>query len=348
MTRRLGLAAVVGAMVLPLAGPAVAAPVVARVPSTRLITPDVNLRDAINALRAGDTLALAPGTYRPGWIVMRAGGGVLGGTAAAPITITSADPAHPAVIYGGLEFDHASYVNLFSVRVIATRPGFFALYMFGGVGWQVAKSEFTGARATHAVANVMIGGSGGEPSGFRFVQNNVHTAANDLTTDHIDQNVYVNYQGAPGSGGLIANNLIWDHPNGEGIKVGVGGLATALGAWNLTIAYNTIASGGRQIVLTGVLRNIRILRNHFYRATQFFVSNPQTTQIYIHDVTGSGFTVVQNYSYGASMLIYDPMKRTALSGNVVSNAPAYNPRFDVSLRPTNRVAVPYGRYARIL
>ena len=267
--------------------------------TTRTIHVGDNVLTAFEGLRAGDTLLLAAGTYNTGYLRVTP---MAAGTAAAPITIRAADPAHPPLLVGGLRFYSPMYLVLRSLRVQATTPGLSALVMDGGVGWTVDSSEFWGARQTKAYANVTISGTGGYPRAWAFTQNCVHDAAMNTGPDATDHNVYVTYQGATPATGLLIRNLI---------NVG----------------------------------NNVIVGNLFYNATQGFVANPETTQVYVHDVTGSGNYMSHSYSAVSSMLIYDPTLRVFLGPGNVTGA---NPGFDAvgvctGYHPSLAAAIPYGR-----
>lgn len=320
-------------------------------PAVHTVSPGVNLAIAISSLCPGDTLALRPGTYRTGYLRFYPNTpgqtGILRGTPTRRTTITAADPQHPPLVQGGLQFSGADYWRLSHLRVQATAPGLSALAMIGGAGWSVTSSEFFGARQTNSMANVLIAGSHGYPRGFEFRGNRIHDAAQSNRRDATDHNLYIMFQGAPGSGGVVTRNVLWNAPHGAGIKIGNGGAYNALGPWGVTVAMNTIYNSGRQILLHGNVRNNNIWGNLLQRATQRFVSDPRTTQIYIHDVTGKGNRFAHNYAFSGSMFAYDPRRAAAFgTGNRSYNAPAYNPLLRSSsvavLVPANRLARPYG------
>ncbi len=320
-------------------------------PAVHTITPRDNFQIAVSSLCPGDTLALQPGTYPVGYLRFYPGTlgptGILRGTATRPITITAANPAQPPLIQGGLQFTGANYWRLWHLRVQATVAGMSALYMNGGMGWSVRFSEFFGARQTNSMANVVIAGSRGYPRGFEFRGNLVHDAANSTRTDATDHNIYVNFQGAYGSGGLITRNVIWGTPHGAGIKLGNGGAYNALGPWGVTVSLNTIYNSGRAILLHGNVRSNTIYGNIFQRATLRFVNDRRTTLIYIHDVTGPRNVFHHNYGFMASMFTYDVKHRASYgTGNRMYNDSAHNPLLVSSsagiLVPQNPVAKPYG------
>jgi len=346
----LAIATVIPAGVLGLPGPAGA--VSARGGLTRVIGPDVSLAAALHSLHAGDTLVLERGIYRTNYLRMYTGvEGVFGlsaGTAEAPITVTSADPSRPALIFGGLQLSRARYWRLDHLRMQATVTSRSALYLAGGVGWSVTNSEFWGARETNAFANVAIAGSGGEPSGFSFASNCLHDAA-ATSASNSDQNIYISFAGSASTSGSVARNVIWGSPRGEAIKLGNGGAVNAPGPWNVTITNNTLVSNGRQVLLTGDVRYNRILKNLLVHPTAPFHSDPRTTQIYVNGRIGRGNLVARNYAYQASMLGFDTAHVVRFSANTQSNAGWSDPRFSTvgacsAFHPTNSRAAAYGRY----
>ena len=320
-------------------------------PTVHTITPRANFQAEISKLCAGDTLALEPGTYVTGYLRFYADTpgptGITKASAARPITVTAADPSQPPLIQGGLQFTGANYWRFSYLRVQATAAGLSALYMNGGVGWSVRFSEFFGARATNSYANVVISGSKGYPRGFEFRGNLVHDAAISNRADATDHNLYVNFQGATGSGGLITRNVLWNAPHGVGIKLGNGGAANALGPWGVVVSMNTIYNSGRSILLHGNVRSNTIYGNLLQRATAKFARDPRTTLIYVHDVTGPKNYFHHNYGFTASMFAYDPKRAVAIAtGNRMYNDAAHNPVLRSStagiLMPQNAVAKPYG------
>jgi hypothetical protein len=308
-----------------------------------VIHPGDNVLSAMLALRAGGTLELAPGTYSTGFI--RAAG-MAAGTALAPITITAQDPTKPPLLVGGLWLYSPTYVVLRHLRIQATAATASALYIQGGTGWTVDSSEFWGARQTNAFANVVITGTGGYPRAFTFSQNCVHDAAQSTRAAQTDHNLYVNFEGSTTTGGTIVRNLMWNAPHGENIKLGNGGVDGALGPWNVRVANNTLALGGRQVLLHANVRNNTVIGNLFYDATAPFVSNPQTTQVYIHDVVGPGNIFTYNYAASASMFMYDPKHVVTLgAGNVTGANPAFSGVGSCAgWKPTLAAAQAYGRW----
>ncbi|RJK95353.1 right-handed parallel beta-helix repeat-containing protein [Vallicoccus soli] len=307
----LGVLAAVVALAAPLLGAAAPA---SAAPRTITLAPGphvrVEFRDAVEALRPGDTLQLAPGTYEIGYLWLK----VARGLASAPIVVKAQDWRRPPLLRGGLNLTDADHWTLHRLRVEATAPNGPALHMTGGTGWRVTSSEFFGARNTDAYANVAIDGGGGYPRGFVFSQNCVHDAGRSerWKTDH---NIYVKFRGAPGSGGTISKNTIYNHQNGAGIKLGDGGLPGAPGPWGVKVEQNTIAQGGRQVLLSHDVRGNVVVGNLLYGSTEpFTTADRRTTGIYALMVSGTGNKVADNYVARASMALRDPYGKVGVSG----------------------------------
>ena len=205
--------------------------------------------------------------------------------------------------------------------------------------------EFFGASTTNAYSNVTISGDiygTGAPRGFTFTGNCVHDAGR-TTRKGTDHNIYVSFVGDAGSGGLISRNIIFNHANGAGIKLGNGGVAGAPGPWGVKVTYNTIAQGGRQVLLHGDVRNNTIARNILSTSTQPFSTVNKTTSVYLNLVVGGGNYFVNNYAASSTMFSFG---KTARIGS--DNAVRTNPRFSGSgcggFRPAYAKASGYGRY----
>ncbi len=330
------MAAVVGMLAT---GPAASASTV------RTIHPGDDVLAALTSLHAGDTLQLAAGTYNTGYLRVSP---MASGGPSNPITIVAADPAHPPLLMGGLRFYSPNYITLRSLRIQGTSAGLAGLTMDGGTGWVVDQTEIFGAAQTGALGNVVISGTGGYPRAFTFSQNCVHDAGVGPAGDATHHNVYVDFSGSATTSGTILRNLIWNAKSGDNIKVGNGGLANALGPWNVRIANNTFGRGGRQILLHANVRNTTIVGNLFYSATQGFVANPQTTQIYMHDVTGTGNYISHSYWFGSTMFVYDPTKKATLGAGLVHGTdPAFLGAYTCGSggwRQTLPAALPFGRW----
>ena len=299
------------------------------------------LAGRMQQLRPGDTLVLKAGVYDAGYTRPN----VVSGTAAAPITVMADQPAK-TLIKGQLKLWDASYWNLRGLRIQATIRGAEALFVGGGTGWTVSGGEFFGGRATGAYTNVGISnGAAGSPSRFRFTANCVHGAGR-TTRENQDHNIYVNFRGSPSTGGSIDRNLVFDHPNGAGIKLGFGGEPNARGPWGVRVVNNTFAHGGRQILLHGDVRGNVIQGNLLAYSTKRFQKLPKTTAIYANMIQTKTNRYRYNYVHAASMVLWDPNK--AMVGGA-GNGLRPSPVFDrvgtcAGYQAESAAARPYGRY----
>ena len=328
--------------------------------STNTVGPGTDLRVAMMALQPGDTLALLPGVYDTGMVAptpattpvprVDAKGTVKKmsvGTPTAPITVRAADPGNRPLIRGEIKLWGPSYWVLDGLRVQAVDAGKDALYIGGGSGWVVRNSEFFGASSTGAFSNVTISSDiygTGAPRAFAFTGNCVRDAG--LTTRKgTDHNIYVSFEGASGSGGVISRNTIFNHRNGAGIKLGNGGKPGARGPWGVKVVSNTIAQGGRQVLLHGDVRGNTVARNIFATSTQLLSGANKTTSVYLNLVVGGGNTFVNNYATSSTMFSFGKSARIGADNTVRAN-----PRFAGvgcdGFRPTFAKATAYGRYGR--
>jgi hypothetical protein len=308
------------------------------------ISPGANLSAQLAALRPGDVLMVNPGTY----VVHTVRPVLTRGTATAPIIVRAADPANPPLIQGDVRLWGPSYWVLDGLRIQAIDPGTDALDIFGGTGWIVRNSEVFGALNTNGYANVAIATDTttgtGAPSRFWFEFNCVHDAARSGRAAHTDHNMYVNFAGNATSGGVIQNNVIYGAYNGAGIKLGNGGAATDPGPWGVQVLRNTISNGGRQILLTGEVRNNVIAGNLLAYSTQGFTANPATTLIYVNMVGNSTNLVGHNYGYAANMFSWGSTVRLTADDGMRPNPGFTSVSSCSGYHTTYANAAAYGRY----
>jgi hypothetical protein len=298
----------------------------------------------LQSLRPGDTLVLRPGVYDAGYTRPA----LTAGTARSPIVVKAQYPAR-TLIRGKLMFWDAHYWQLRDLRIQATVKGNEALYMGGGRGWLVTGGEFFGGRSTGAYANVAIGtGNRSQPKEFRFTANCIHGAGR-TARENQDHNIYVNFPGSSGprgTSGSIDRNLIFDHPNGAGVKLGAGGVPGARGPWHVRVVNNTVANGGRQILMHGNVRGNVIQGNLLAFSTKHFQKLAKTTAIYANMLTTRTNRINNNYVYSSSFVAWDPGRALVNTGD---NRLRNNPVFDAmstcrGYKPNVAPARPYGRY----
>ena len=306
------------------------------------------LQPVMRALTAGDTLLLAPGRYAMGYITIFAHPG----TPDQRITVAAQDPANPPLLQGLLRLNGTSYWTIDSIRVQATVRGLEAISLNGGTDWVVQNSEFFGAGQTGAYTNVTIGNIG-DPAGprhFSFTANCVHDAGRTYPANprrrQMDHNIYVNFGGTRTSGGSIDHNLIFDHPNGAGIKIGPGGGPASPGPWGIRVTHNTIVEGGRQIVLYADSRYNLIDHNILSTSRAPFTRSPKTTAIYVAGVATTTNAFAGNYVARSDMVAWDNDHRLR---NLGGNGLKADPRFTAigrcnGWRTTLPAAAPFGRW----
>jgi hypothetical protein len=284
---------------------------------------------------------MAPGQYRTGLVAPN----VTRATAEAPIKIMAKDPARRPVIVGGLYLFSPDFWQLWGISAVSTKAGTSALHLQGGTGWQVRGGEYWGASATGWYANVVIGGRDGTPSKFWFLDNCVHHAGNS-TRNNTDHNIYVNFKGGPKTGGTIARNLIFGHPNGFGVKLGDGGAAGAVGPWGVRVMQNTIADGAMQVIMHGDVRRNLVFGNIFAMSREGGGAAPRTVALYTHGLVGDGNYFGHNYVWRIDQMVYDLSKRVIQGvDNGVRPDPGFqSPGSCSGWRPTYEKATHYGRY----
>lgn len=303
------------------------------------------LRSTLNKLSQGDVLYLAPGTYDVGLLAVYA----CRASAAHPITVTALDPANPPLLKGKVYFNSADHWRISHVRIMATVPGGPALQMAGGDGWVVDSVEVFGANRTGAYANLAINTRDGRgPSGFTVTNSCIHDAAPAKKSVGF-HNIYVTTSGGASVQGVISRNVIYGHPGGAGIKLGVGGQASAVGPWNVTVERNTIVGGQFGVVFSGrVGRNVVAgnLMGQFTRLTGFGYQGKKSAAIYSHHVAGKGNRVENNYFFKSDLI----MRRIGASGvkiaktNQRGSAPSFSGQSCSAWQPAGRAAG-YGRYS---
>lgn len=303
------------------------------------------LNQKLDLLPPGSTLRLEPGTYNVGQL------GVLPcrGYANAPIKLVGADPANPPLIRGSLYLAGPEYWTLSHLRLEGTVPRVPTLQIAGGFGWSVDHIEAFGASATGAYANVVINARDGRgPAGFALTQSCIHGAArtNGPAGYH---NIYVNSQGTSSVSGTISRNVIFDNPQGGGIKIGFAGARGAPGAWNVAVERNTIAQGLFGVVLHGVLSGERITGNlmgDFQRSRGSGYRGAKRSGIYSHFVQGQGNAAWDNYFFSTDRVLRRSGRaRIGIArSNVIGPAPAFDAQACGGWHPSGSGAG-YGAYS---
>jgi hypothetical protein len=300
---------------------------------------------ALRALRGGDSLVVAGGTY-----VERVGGKGTGGfvnlspgSATSPVVVRAASGARP-VLQGVLwveGMDHWTFDGLNVTWDDATGAHDEHMVRFkNGVGWTFENAEVWGARS-YANVNV-LSDVANEPSGWALRGNCIHDNVGDPAHGTAkDQLLYVN-TGLTAGAGVIERNLLFGAPRGKAVKLA--GPAAGTGSTNVTVRYNTIVDTYKPPVnLAWDTEDSRIHHNLIGETQE-----PTKGLVRGYELTGTGNRVHDNYGWGATGFVYLDSLSTA-TVETVANTVATDPLFDHrgcdGFRPQNPTAQRYGRYA---
>jgi hypothetical protein len=215
------------------------------------------IQKAFNTLRAGETALVRGGVYTQSIVMTRAG------TAVAPITVKSY-PGEQAVIHAG-----GNGSMDYPVRITAG-AAYFRLQGFiiedapldTTVNVYISDGQQPPPQGAHDIElrdNEIRNGMGTgvlvAPRTYRvhLIGNAVH--GNGIGTAHQHQGLYFQ-----GQDGLIANNAVYDQPNGFGIQIR--GEDTEIAADNVIVTENT--SVGNELagfVIENTASNIKVINN---------------------------------------------------------------------------------------
>jgi hypothetical protein len=209
-------------------------------------------------LRPGDQLLVRGGQYRER-IKLRAPTG----RPDARITVRALPGERPVVV-GQLWLGDASYWTLDGINVTwaAGNPTEPMMRMYGGTGWIVRGAEISGAHSTSALH--VDDGPRNDLGAWQVVGNCIHdTHPTDGANQ--DNNIYVDDMSrSRDPRGLIERNIVFNAPNGRGIKFGPGG--TEGGPRNVVVRHNTLFGNVVNISVSRATSNIEITRNLLYEA----------------------------------------------------------------------------------
>jgi hypothetical protein len=200
---------------------------------------------ALPRLRPGDELLVRGGTYRERVrdLSLRAG------TPEARITVR-AFPGEEPVLAGLLWLDRPSYWTFSDLHVTWDDEGKAGrkdhmVKITDGVGWRVERSELSNAKSFAAL--LVASSRSGEPSDWAITGNCVHGTrkANGTNQDHL---LYLN-PGLSAGPGTVSGNLLYDAPNGAGLKLG-GSDDDEGGAAGVTVERNTVWGAAQSILVS--------------------------------------------------------------------------------------------------
>jgi hypothetical protein len=222
-----------------------------------LSSPWRTIQKAFNTLQPGELALVRGGTYTQSVVMQRAG------TAAEPITVQSY-PGERAVIHPGdvTSMDYPVRITAgaawFRLRgfVIEGSPldGVVNVYVSDG-----GKPQPAAAHDIELSGNEIRDGMGTgvfvapNTNNVQLIGNAVH--GNGIGTAHQHQGVYVQGQNA-----LVANNRVYDQPNGFGIQIR--GDDSTLAAGNVIVTANTtVANSLAGIVVESTARDVTVVNN---------------------------------------------------------------------------------------
>jgi hypothetical protein len=289
--------------------------------------PFATFTKSLMVLRPGDTLYARGGTYRERVRATH----IVPGEPGARILVTNL-PGQRPVIQGELWVAYPSYWTFSGINVTwgPSNPDEHMVNIYGGTGWVLENSEIWGA---HSYADLLIGDGRRNNLGSFVVRDNcIHDTypTNGVNEDH---NIYVDDTvHSPNVHGTIERNLIFDAPNGRGIKLGPPG--TSGGATHITVRYNTIWGAYQDVSLSRDASHNRIYGN--------ILANAADANIGTWMLKGT-----DNLAFGN--LMYASM-RPADTGVTMGpgNRRGINPKFDAltcqGFHPRNPVAQVFGRF----
>jgi hypothetical protein len=274
-----------------------------RVAPAAVATPGQLLSAELAALRPGQTLALAPGTYPIGSVAPA----LTAGTSAAPITVTAADPADPPHLLGALRLISASHWTISYLHVTGTVAKTPTLWMVGGTGWTLNHDQIDGAHTTASLANLAVSSAAvpteQDPTGWTVENSCIHGAGSPpvetaYTAIHY-QNVYINAWGA--LHGTFAHNVIFGAPDGENLKIGDGPME-ARNASDVTVVDNTSYDSSTGFIIGGhgsrgitVAHNLIVWVHTHWRP----LIGIEVNRVDVPNAT----TVVSNYGYRLDAIV---------------------------------------------
>ncbi len=204
-------------------------------------------------VRAGDRLYVRGGLY-----VERVLARPAPGRAGAPILVAGYNHEHPLIV-GQLWIGEARYFTFAGINVTWGRanPDAPMVRFYGGNHWVLRDTEIFGAHSTSALH--IDDGPNDDLGRWQVYDNCIHDTF-PTNGENQDHNIYVDDMShSSHPNGLIARNIIFDAPNGRGIKLGPGG--TAGGPRNVTVRNNTIYNQVENISVSQAASNIKIERN---------------------------------------------------------------------------------------
>jgi hypothetical protein len=279
-------------------------------PGTRR-RPFGSLAHALGRLRAGDRLYVRGGAYRE-----RIKLSVAPGRPRARVLVRNF-PAERPVVRGQLWLGNPSYWTIRGINVTwaAGNPNEPMARVYGGTGWKLTRAEIWGAHSTSGLH--VDDGPRSNLGRWAVTKNCIHDTfpTNGLNQDH---NIYVDdMSSSPAPRGLIARNLLFNAPNGRGIKLGPGDESG--GAKNVVVRNNIVYNSAQNIGVSRDSSGVSIRRNILVRARE--------ANVFGFELEGSGNEVRENVGSAApSFLVNTGGSRPLVDGG--GNRRSRATRFD--------------------
>ncbi len=235
---------------------------------------------------------------------------------------------------------------------------------YNGRSWTFRDGEVWNG---YGYANFAVSGSGGiadESRDWLVLNNCIHDIIENPTHEdadsdpaYTDHNIYVTYRAASGKYGRIAYNAIFNHYDGAGIKLGLGGDGSP-GSDNVTVDHNTIYRGVLAFQAVGGSDGNYLFRNLL---EETLINDPGSAKGVLHEhaLTGTGNHYGSNHGRAASAGAFRTTGGTVPSGQTrtmfaddgenyfdfASSLPS-TPTCDSTFQPpTSSGSQYYGRYS---
>ena len=219
-----------------------------------------SLAYALGRLRAGDRLYVRGGDYRE-----RVKLSVAPGSPTSRVLVRNF-PGERPVVRGQLWLGNPSYWTIRGINVTwaGTNPNEPMARVYGGTGWKLTGAEIWGAHTTSGL--LIDDGPRSNLGRWAVTKNCIHDThpTNGLNQDH---NIYVaDMSSSADPSGLVARNLLFNAPNGRGVKLGPGGESG--GAINVVVRNNIIYNSAQNVGVSRDSSGVSILRNVLVRARE--------------------------------------------------------------------------------
>jgi hypothetical protein len=272
------------------------------------------LSAAIAALRGGQTLTLARGTYDVGAMTVAS----TEGTSKYPITVRGRN--HP-LIRGYMLVDSVRYLRFDGIDFEARVPDLPAVQFQCGTGWVIQHGHMW----TESAANLVVSGNRTGPGACvegprAFTVKDMVFAVNTRVADASGTAVLFAFQGNNPTSGVVSHNVFRD-----------AGL-TLFGVWHVTVEYNTFYRGPHAIFLQGDVRYTKMLGN-------LFVEVPVGVGTF--GVKSGSNTLAHTYGYRVKDFWSSPVT------DLGDNREGVDPSVSSDLVPDNIDAGRYGAYSDI-